>query len=242
MSIFDSFVSTDSMEQQQDSVGGFQLFDSDAYPAKVKTVYITHSKSGAMAANVVLDINNREYKEQLWITNSEGHNFYKSKKTGNKVPLPGFTTLNDLCLCSLGKELKELDVESRAFKIYDYDAKSEVVKQVPTIVELMDSEIIVGLIKQTVDKTTKNDNGDYVPTGETREENVIDKIFHAATHKTVNEAKSQVEEAQFYDKWLEKNKGNVRNRAKGIKEGASGRPSTTTTTATTQPKPKSLFG
>lgn len=223
-SLFSNFSSSENLEQVKDSLGGYQPLDSGAYEAVVKTVYITHSNKGAMAANLVLDIEGREYKEQLWITNSNGENFYKSK-SGGKVGLPGFTVLNDLCLCAVGKELKEMEPEERVFKLYDYDTKQEMPKEVPTIVDLQDTEIIVGIVKQVVDKTTKNDSGVYVPTGETREENVIDKIFHAASHKTVAEAKAGAKEASFYDKWVAKNTGMTRNRAKGAKaEGTAGAP------------------
>lgn len=224
MSIFSS-LGTTGFEEQKDTLGGYQPLDTGAYPAKIKTIYITTSEKGAMAANVVAEINGQEYHEQLWITNSKGENFFLNKKTGNKVALPGFTALNDICLCAIGKELKELDAEPRVFKIYDYNAKAEVPREVPTITELMNHEVILGIVRQRVDKKIKNDAGEYVASGETREENVIEKVFHLSTHKTVNEAKAGAEEAQFYDKWVEKNAGVIRDKAKGKAEaGTAGAP------------------
>lgn len=220
MSIF-SELNTENMQEQKDTLGGFTLLDSDIYHAKIKAVYITKSKRNAMAANLVLDINGREYREQIWVTDSNGNPYYVSKQSGEHIPMAGFTVLNDICLCTLGKELKELDTEPRTFKIYDMEAKKEMPKEVPTIIDLQDAEIDVAIMKEIVDKNTKNADGEYVPSGETREQNAIAKVFHSATHKTVNEAKEGVEEASFYNKWLEKNKGQVRNRAKGKKENTS---------------------
>lgn len=215
MSIF-SNLNTENMQEQKDVLGGgYTPLESGIYPAKIKSIYITTSKRNAMAANVIADIDGKEYREQLWITNSEGKPYYVSKQSGEKIALPGYTILNDICLCTTGKELKEIDAEPRTFKIYDMEAKKELPKEVPTIIELQDAVVDLGIIHEIVDKTVKNANGAYVPSGETREQNVIAKVFHSGTHKTVNEAREGKTEAEFYNKWLEKNKGVTRNRAKG---------------------------
>lgn len=226
-------LNTNGMEQVKDSLGGYSPLETDAYLAKIKNAYVTMSKNNAMAVNLVCDIDGREYREQLWITNAQGQNFYTSK-TGGRVPLPGFTVLNDICLCGVEKPLSQLDTEPRVFKLYDYEAKTEMPKEVPTIIDLLDAEIILGITKQVVDKTVKDANGNYVPSGETREENVIEKVFHAETHKTVNEATSGIATAQFYDKWIAKNAGKTKMKAKGKAEGSAGAPQ--------KPAVKSLFG
>ena len=235
MSIF-SNLSNDNLEQQQDNLGGYSALESGTYDAKIITAYVTNSQKGAMAVNFVFDLDGREYREQLWITNSKGENFFINKKTNAKVPLPGFTIVNDICLCTLGQDLKELDTSPRVFKIYDFDTKQEMPKEVPTIIDLMGKDITLGILKQVVDKNVKNDQGEYVPSGETREENVIDKVFHTETKMTINEAKAGLKEAVFYGKWKAKNDGQTRNKAKGVakSEGTAGAPKKTAT--------KSLFG
>ena len=78
-----------------------------------------------------------------------------------------------------------------------------------------------------MDKRQKNEStGEYKPTGETRDENVIEKVFHDPTKMTVVEARQGATEPVFYEKWLSKNKGQVRNKAKGAdgKDAQSGRP------------------
>ena len=237
MSIFNN-LGTEGLEQQKDALGGgYQPLETGIYPAKIKTVYVTFSKGGAMAANLVADIEGREYREQLWITNKNGQNFFVNKTTGNKVPLPGFTQLNDLCLCAIGKELNQLDTEDRIFKIYDMEAKAEVNKPVPTIVDLMDGEVYFAITKNLVDKTIKDASGNYVPSGETKEENTIAKVFHAGTKMTVNEAKSGLKEGGFFEKWHTKNAGKVMDKTtkdKGTKQATAGAPQ--------KPATKSLFG
>lgn len=233
MSIF-SNMSTEGMEQAKDSVGGYSPLESGVYEATIKTVYITNSAKGAMAANLIADIEGREYREQIWITNAKGENFFVNKQSGNKVPLPGFTILNDICLAALKKPLAQLDTEPKVFKLYDYEAKAELPKEVPTIVDLCDTKVILGIIKQIVDKNVKDGNGNYVPSGEVREENVIDKVFSAETKMTSNEVASGKTEPSFIAKWMEKNQGQTRNRAKGKAEGTAGAPQ--------KPATKSLFG
>ena len=76
MSMF-SNMTTEGMEESKDTLGGYQPLDSDIYLAKIKTAYITISKNNAMAVNFVADIEGREYREQLWITNSKGENARK---------------------------------------------------------------------------------------------------------------------------------------------------------------------
>ena len=233
MSIF-SNMSTEGMEQAKDSVGGYSPLESGVYEATIKTIYITNSNKGAMAANLIADIEGREYREQIWITNAKGENFFVNKQSGNKVPLPGFTILNDICIAALNKPLAQLDTEPKVFKLYDYEAKAELPKEVPTIVDLCDAKVIFGIVKQIVDKNVKDGNGNYVPSGDTREENVIDKVFSAETKMTANEVAAGKTEPAFIAKWMEKNQGQTRIKAKGKAEGTAGAPQ--------KPATKSLFG
>lgn len=225
MSIFSS-MDLNNVETSKDTLGGtFERLESDIYPAIIKTIYLTSSKGGAKAANIVADVAGKEYREQLWITNSKGEGYYVNKKTGNKVMLPGLQTLAELVFCGIEKELKDLDTQERVFKVYDYDLKQEVNKPVETIIEMMGMEVDLAIVKEIVDKNVKNEStGAYEPSGETREQNAIEKVFHRASRKTANEAKAG-DDATYYDAWLKKNKGVVRNKAKGVKkEGTAGAP------------------
>ena len=82
-------------------------------------------------------------------------------------------------------------------------------------------------------------------------ENTIEKVFHHPSKVTVVEAREAQKagrdaEAVFYDKWVEKNKGVTRNKAKGASGngGNSGRPGGGAPQAGggQQKKTNSLFG
>lgn len=232
MSIF-SNMTNEGMEQASDVLGGYSPLESGIYPAKVKALYVTESKSGAMALNLIADISGREYRETIYITNKDKQNFYLSKKTGKKVPLPGFTTIDDLCLCGIGKHLCDLDPQPKTIKIYDFEAKGEILKEVPMVTEMLGAAVDLGILKEIVDKNTLQGN-EYVPSGETREQNTINKVFHSETHKTVPEALANKEVAEFYGKWLEKNGGKTIDRSTKTAK-ASAKP------AASQAPRKSLF-
>lgn len=118
-------------------------------------------------------------------------------------------------------------MEEKVVNLYDFEAKKELPKNVIVLTDVIGKPITVGVIKQIVDKNVKDSSGNYVPSGETREENVIDKAFHQESKRTVSEIRAGLDEAVFYPKWVEKNQGKPpRNRAKGAegKTGAPGQP------------------
>jgi hypothetical protein len=237
-------LTTDGLEEATDVLGGGGLVDTGVYPATVKLAYAgksTHSES--QSVTVHLDINGREFRETFWVTNRNGDNSYADKKDPKKKhPLPGFTSVDDLCLVATGYGLADQTVEEKVVKLYDYDAKKELPQNVPVLTDLLGQEVLVAIVRQTVDKQKKNDAGEYVNTGETREENVAEKFFHAESRRTVAEIRNKIEEPIFIDKWAEKNTGKARNKAKGA-EGNAGVPGSKSAPAPGANKPKtSLFG
>ena len=217
----------DGLKSQGDVIGG-GLFDAGMHEGTVKLAYAGKSQnSDSQSITVVIDVNGKELRDTFWITKQTGENYYTDKQDPSiKRPLPGYTTADDLCLLTTGMPLSEQTVEDKVVKIYNYDEKKDVPTNVPVLTDVIGHKIIAGVIRQIVDKNQKDTSGKYVPTGETREENVIDKLFHAETHKTVTELREQMETAEFFDKWEAKNTGQVRNKAKGAqgKTGAPGRP------------------
>lgn len=246
MSIFGN-LTNEGLEETTDRLGGFQVRATDIYPAKIKAAYAGQSASGARNVTVVAELPDGEYSETTYITNKKGENWFLNQN-GKKVPLPGFTTIDDICLVTTGKPLAEQDTEEKVVKVYDYDERKELPKAVPMLVDLIGQTLFLAIVQQTVDKNQKNDStGEYEPTGETRDENVIEKVFHDPTKMTVVEARQGATEPVFYEKWLTKNKGIIRNKAKGgdSKGGAqSGRPGggAPQSSAGGQKKTSSLFG
>lgn len=238
----------EGLEQTGDRLGGGGVRESGAYDATIKLAYAGKaSASNAQSLTVIFDLGGSDYRETFWVTNKNGENFFKDKQDASKkVPLPGYTMADDLCLLTTGFPLAEQTFAEKVVNLYDYEVKKEVPTNVPVIMDLIGKAVSLGLVKQTVDKTKKNDStGNYEPTGETRDENVIDKVFHHESKRTVTEIRNGMEEAEFFPKWVEKNKDVTRNRAKGAqgKTGAPGRPAGAPPAAGAGQKPAtSLFG
>ena len=247
MSIFGN-LTNEGLEETTDRLGGFQIRATDIYPATIKAAYAGQSDGGARNVTIVVELPDGEYSETIYVTNKKGENWFLNQNDkSKKVPLPGFTTIDDICLVTTGKPLAEQDSEEKVVKIYDFDERKELPKAVPMLVDLIGQTLFLGIVQQTVDKNQKNEStGEYEPTGETRDENVIEKVFHDPTKMTVVEARQGATEPVFFEKWLSKNKGIVRNKAKGAdgKGTQSGRPGggAPQSGAGGQKKTSSLFG
>lgn len=217
-----NLTSDDSIQGERDSVGNSGPVESGLYPSQVKLAYLQISDGGA--TGLVLNLKSdsgREIRQTLWVTSGKakgGKNYYEDKD-GKKQYLPGFNLANSLALLTVGKEISELDTEEKVVNVYNSEAKKEMPTKVQMVTALLNQEIIVGAIKQVVDKTKKNDAGVYEPTGETREENEIDKFFRAKDKMTTAEIRGQAKAPEFYETWNAKWTGNTRNKAKGGKAG-----------------------
>ena len=214
-------LTTDGLEEVSDRLGGYQPHDTDIYTGPIKAAYAGQSDGGARNVTIIVDIDGREYRETLWITNKKGENFFlnKNDKT-KKVPLPGFVVVDDICLVTTGKPLAEQLTEDKVVNIYDREAGREIPKTVPMLVDLLGQTVSLGIVRQIENKSEKSGD-EYVPTAETREVNFIDKVFHTETKMTVVEAKNGAEKATFHDSWLERNKGETRDK-RTVKDGEGG--------------------
>lgn len=220
MSILSTLSTDTQIADEKDVLGGSGVLESGLYPATVTAAYITKANSEALGLNVILKIDKREHRETLWMTSGKakgGKNYYE--RNGEKHYLPGFLTANSLSRLTVGKEINELDTEKKVIKKWDSSANAEVPGEVDMVQDLVGQEILVGLKRQTVDKTVKNQDGEYIPNGETRDENTIDKLFRSSDRKTVAEILAK-QEATFADAWVEKWAGKTVNKAKGV--GATG--------------------
>lgn len=237
-------LTTQGLEKAGDNLGGGGLFETDVYSGNIVLAFAGASDKGARFLEVHIDTGSgRIYRERMYVTNKQGQNYYE--RDGKKNPLPGFTTANDLALLSTGHDLAAQTFEEKVVKLYDFEAKAEVPTKVQAATSMMGLPITIAVVKQTVDKQKMNEStGNYEATGETRDENTIDKVFHAESGKTVSEFSTLAKDApgEFQGKWLEKNKGKTRNKAKGAegKTGAPGRPAPAGGAA--KPAGGSLFG
>lgn len=219
MSLFKQ-LSTEGLEEQNDYLGGGGAIDSDIYIGMIKVAYLITSKEGANAAQLILGINGGEVRETIYITNKKGENYFI--KDGKRIPLPGFTTIDNLCLIVTGNPLadQEDSVEEKVVNVYDYDLKKEVTKSVPVLTELTGKPIAVAISKVLENKNKKDNSGNYVATEEERTYNQIEAIFHPDLKLTVAEARDGKDVPAFWDAWLKRNKGVIRDK-RTIKDGVS---------------------
>ena len=233
-------MSTEGMEEQGDSLGGFQTYDSDIYLADVKAFYAGKAReSNSQNVTVILTLpGNKEYRETIYVTNKNGENFYKNDND-KKVILPGYQLADSIAMMTTGKPLNQLTAEEKVVNVWDPEESKELPKAVQMFTEVLGNKIYAGIVKEIVSKTVKGQDGKYHPTDETREQNRIDKFFHSESKQTMTEAKDGLE-AGFFDKWLEANKGQVKNKAKGNK-GTNGKAAPQSNAGSGEKK-TSLFG
>ena len=223
MSLFGNLKS-EGLEESQDRLGGFAPLETDIYTGVVKAFYAGKSAGGAQSVSIILAVpGGKEYRETFYVTNKKGENFFINKQDQTKkVPLPGFTIVDDICLCTTGKPLAEQDAEDKVINLYDSDAKKELPKSVPMLMEVVGQTVSLGILKQLENKNVKNEStGEYEATAETRDTNATDKVFHTETKMTTVEARNGAETPAFWDGWLERNKGKTRDK-RSIKEGEAG--------------------
>ena len=233
-------LSNEGLEESEDRLGGFSVFETDAYDADIKMFYAVKSDGGAQGVFLILGIGGKEYRETLWMTSKEGKNYFHPKgadgkpDTSKKAPMMGYTLADELCMLTVEKPISEVLFEEKVVNVYDADAKKELPKSVQVATELLGQKVTVGIEKVMKFKQKKDSNGVYQDTNETREENSLVKVFHHDLKITVPEYRTAVKNetapvSDFYAKWVEKNKGVTKDltkkgNANGGKAGKPGEP------------------
>lgn len=203
MSLFKNLTVSSDIEQDKDTLGTskFAPWESGAYDVVIDLAYVEESKGGAMGVNFVFKTQDgKELNQTIYMTSGKekGQLNYYVSKDGAKHYLPGFTLVNDICLLTLGEEIKDLETETKVLSIYNYEAKKELPTKKEVLTDLLGKDVTLGIQKVLEDK--------YNKPGETRTVNVISKVFREADKKTTNEVRSE-SAAEFYPTWVEKNAG-----------------------------------
>lgn len=224
-------------EKEKDILGGRSLLPTDVYDGKIEVAYLTKSEGGANAFNFVLNIAGKIIRETIYVSNREGGVTYS--KDGKKYPLPGYSMVNAITQLTLGKKIPELTFEPKLVKIYDFDQKKEVAREMSVAVELTGRPVQLGIELLRENKRVKDQAGKYVPVADVRESNVIARVFHTDSGQTINEYETGTP-AEFKGKWLAEFKGKPRDKTDKSLKASPGAPAST---GTSTPAPaKSLFG
>ena len=222
MSLLKNLTTDASIADEKDFIGRGVL-DSDLYLSTIKLAYVKQAASGAVALVVHAETaDGRKIQEDLWMqsgTAKGGKNYYE--KDGVKSYLPGYLIATSLTLLTLGKEISDVDTETKVVNVYSKEAKGDAPTKVEAVVDLIGQEVILGVIKEVVDKQSKVGES-YVNTGETREQNVIDKVFRAKDNKTTFEFRNKIEDAGYYEQWKSAWQGKVRNKATNAPDAKPG--------------------
>lgn len=220
MSELDSLALDTSIEDEKDTLGGGGAQESGIKRnLLIEMAYLDKSRGGALSLNLHLrNADGDVLRAQLWITSGKAKgckNYYE--RNGKKNYLPGFNLANALAMMTIGKDIGEVckSIETRSINRWDFESSSEIPMKTEVVIDLLNQKITVGLLKQTVEKNVKQ--GDkYVPSGETRDENEVDKFFDAETDKTLSETKAG-DDATFINDWEAKWAGKTKD--KTTKEG-----------------------
>ena len=244
MSLLSGLTTSTDIAAEKDSIGGGIVLDSNLYNFTVKLAYLQKADSEALSLVVHLTTEDgKDVRQQFWMTSGKekGCKNYFVDKKGEKQYLPGFNMANSLCLLTVGKEISQMEPETKVVNLYSSEAKAEVPTNVEMLTELLGKQVLGGLIKQIVDKTAKDAAGNYQPTGETREENELDKLFRERDGKTTAEILAQAPEAVFIETWKKKWVGQVKDKSTKT-AGTAGAPKAAGAAATGTAKPQnSLF-
>lgn len=250
-------------EQATDRVGGgFSALNTDIYVGDLKVAYVGQSSGGANFLQVIIEnVRNAEtgapasdYRETLYFTSGKDKGQSPTyEKNGKQYFLPGFTVASDLLMMTAGTDITDAVFEEKIVNIYDFEQKKELPKSVMVAVDAVGNPVAFAVYKNIEDKNVKDSAGNYVASGETRETNNIEKVFHAELHVTVIEAEEAVkaeqepsaEHAVFWPAWLEQHQGKSRDKTNKA-GGAPGKPGVPPTTgagaAGAGAAKKSLFG
>lgn len=235
MGLFDGINSTDEAQAETDRVKGQKQepLTSGIYNLIVKHAYGQKSKGGAMGIHIVLTTpEGRDIRMIEYITSGDakGNKTYyekKNKDTGamEKFALPGFSAIDSLCKLIAGKGILSCPSEVKTIKLYDFDAKKDMPKDVDMLVDLVGKPVCGCVLDQIQDKTKKNEQtGKYEPTGATYHTNVIDKFLDAQTRKTASEINNNLD-ATFADLWAAKWENNIDDQSTEVKgAGLKGAP------------------
>ncbi len=230
MGMFSNLKRTSDIEESKDTLGGGYILETDVYPTKIVTAYSDFFKSGAQYINVKFEVakpdgSTQNFSERFTITNKQGSIFYVGKD-GKKHALPGYETMDDMCLLTTGKTLAEQETEKKVLMIWNSNEGKEVPTEVDCLVDLFGKDVLLAIQKVRRNKQVADASGKYIDSKDEQLLNQTRKVFDAEYRATVPELRTAernnvAPEATFIDKWLSKNKGVTLDEYKEVIGGTS---------------------
>ena len=224
--MFKSLNTATDIAAEKDTLGGGGSVPSGLYDLTIKVAYVAFAKSEAMSVNLICQTSTgKELRFTEWVTSGKdkGCKNYYEDKNGDKQFLPGWVTINGVCLLGAGVPLTEIEPEKKKIMLWSYDAKAEVPTEVDVLTELSGKSITLGVQEVRENKTAMNEAlGKRVPLNEERKLNQINKVFRTRDHLTVAEITAGSEEAIFYSQWDKKNTGVMVDKFKEVAAGPAG--------------------
>ena len=225
------------VEETKDVIGGGgYIKESGLYLVKINHAFFEESKGGATGVNLSIQHKDKtEMNTTVYITSglAKGQKNYYVNQKGNKVLLPGYVTMDEICLAASGKPMAQSTLSTKAVEVYDFTAGKKVSKQVQVLDALIGAIVNLGITKNLVNKWK-----DGAPTAETTDRNEISKAFNK-DRQTSKEAAAG-EPATFVDKWVAKHEG-VTKDERTIKDGAVSAHAAAATPAVSADNTEGLF-
>lgn len=182
--------------EDKDFTGKYTV-DSGLYPAKIRVMYIDKSQSGAafVAIDAILTIDGkqRQYKENIFISNKEGGLTYKDKN-GEDQPLPGYQTIDTLIKSATGKSFAEVTTEVKQIKVRNPQTRQDEPMPKEIIMDMIDAQVQLGI--------TETKEVHYNDPSKTQLKNQIHKVFNADGF-TLTELAAQATEPKYATTWAE---------------------------------------
>lgn len=247
MSILGKLNKAEDQEEVKDVIyRGNEPLPTGLYPATVKLAILKEAKSGAVGVELHLDIDGKNVREDIYLTNKAGDTFYTREKDGVDVnyPLPGYTTTNDLALLTAGSYIEDQETEKKTVDLWDSEAGEEIPQVVDMLEDIRGKKIIVGLFLDKDYKQKKTDAGKWVDDLSAPEvmRNSIHKLF-SEDGFTVQEMIAELDEPVFINEWKESfgsgdyiNDKTVAKKRKAAKAGPAAKAGAAASPAGSKPK------
>ena len=219
-------VAQDAAKESDVLGGGFAPLETAIYGAVIKSAYLHTAASGARAVVFAADINGKEYRETMYYssnTNNGLKTYFIDNTTGKKRNLPGFATIDSLCIIAAGMLFTSMTPVPKIQNIYNYDLSKDVPTEVQMLDALTDKPVYLAIQNVLENKQIKNTvTGKYVDTAKTRNVNNIVKVFHPTTKMTAVEIAEGSAVAAFYESWETTKTGITIDKVKTVAADATG--------------------